>query len=206
MSHIKKTICIFLFFIIIFSTNATIIHSELNQSQIMIDSLTISSDDTYYSSLFVRDVSDLVVLSLNVSWDVSVINVTDVNTSSFFSDFDSVFIILDAVGGFLDVDAYKYGDEGLSGNISVLRLSIVAVEPLKDDAVCNLEISNMSVMYDSDLEFIEHSIQSNTITIIANEKFNDQTNNFIIYSVLSIVIIILFISAVFVILKKNNKR
>ena len=173
----KKKIIHILSFLIIVSMNTTIIHSETNQPHIMIDSLTISSGDLYYSSLFVRGVSDLTILSLNVTWDTDIINVTDVDTSNLYSDFDSVFISLDTVNGFISIDAYKFGDEGLSGNISVLRLSIVAVEPLKDGTISSLDISDKSTMYDSDQEFIEHSTQSGQIIIKSNEDQNNDNGN-----------------------------
>ncbi len=205
MIGIKKQILNKMLFIIIFiSILSSYVSATENETIIGFNPTTISSDNTYYSSLFVRGVSDLTILSLNVTWDTDIINVTDVDTSNLYSDFDSVFISLDTVNGFISIDAYKFGDEGLSGNISVLRLSIVAVEPLKDGTISSLDISDKSTMYDSDQELIEHSIQSNKIIINANEWSNNSLNNYIIYVVISIAII--FFIYIIIIIKKNKKR
>jgi len=190
-----------LFFIILISIFSSFAYAIENETYVEFNPTTISSDDTYYSSLFVRNVSDLVVFSLNVSWDFSVINITHVNTSSTFSDFDSVFFSLDNEKGHLSVNAYRFGDEGLSGDVSVLRLSIIAVEPLKDGSVSGLIISDDSVMYDSDQGFIDHSIKSGNIKIKTNEFYNKSINNSILY-LISFIIIIFFIFIIIKILKK----
>lgn len=137
---------------------ATIVESDADDTAILsIQSITNITEEVSFSFLDVTNVSDLAVLSLRLSWDPSIINVTEVNTSDMISDFDSVFFILDYINGTLDFDAYKFGTTGIYGDACIASIGFVAVPGATQGDISDLIITN-SVLYDTSANSLAHDI------------------------------------------------
>ena len=154
-------------------------------------------------TLHITDATNISILSLNITWDPSVIKIEEVNTSYPHSDFDSVFTLINNTRGILEIDAYKYGVNGLSDDISVLQLTLTPLTKGTQETSTTLEITGTRI-YDSDQQTIAHTVHSQTIPI-TSEPIKD--SSFPIELII-IVCSILFIAciSVFIIRKTQQKK
>ena len=117
--------------------------------------------------LQVLDAMDLAFISLNLTWDPSILNLNTINIDNIHSDFDSVFYTIDNDEGKLSIDAYNFESTGLNGNVNVAYITFESTRNCMIGDSTPLIINN-SVLWNINPDQINHSIDDGTALIVNN--------------------------------------
>jgi PKD repeat protein len=148
------------------SANINITEDVSGNVIIFIDDDELELNDEGLSLINISGVEELAFVTLEVVWDPEVINVAEVNDA--VSDFDLVFSNVNENAGHLSLNAYRFDNIGLSGNVVVCGL---AIEPSTQAMVgdsCVIEL-NQSILWNVSVDKLDHGTNNGTITIVEPE-------------------------------------
>lgn len=136
---IMGTIAIILLLIPITATSVCAVQI----TSISIGTKTITSTDTHYVTIKVTDADDLNIVSLNLTWNPSVVRLTDIDEPS--GPFDLIQNFTDNSIGFARIASYKYGENSLSGDIDIVRVGFKKSAGAGNGDSTILDISNVKI-------------------------------------------------------------
>jgi len=116
---------------------------EIEPVIISINDITLFANGNAVSSIHLNNATHIAIVSLHITWDPAVINLSGFDLS--MSPFDLVERSINNEYGYIYMDSYYFAENGLAGNFTMCNLTFTASEQAHHGDSCSINFSSCTV-------------------------------------------------------------
>ncbi len=141
---------------------------------VFIDDEDLKLNEEGLSLINITGVEKLAFVTLEIVWDPAVIKINEINDT--VSDFDLVFSNLNTNSGHLSLQAYRFDNVGISGNVVICGLDVKPADQavVGDSTVLDI---NKSILWNVSINTLDHVKNNGTISLVEAQSSNTDDVN-----------------------------